>query len=187
LTPEERGALLAAKFALFRTDAAASEISERFSQLLLAFAGATLALFFDKLDKAQLQSETYVGWAAALLCTSLLCGAAQLVLAHIAALVRKGFSDEAQPGSLAAVLNKLDQPHRERVFRLAMTDLMKTRFWPEKFFLQSALAAPTIAEGVSATLQRLQRIMQWQALLFRLQLLSAVAAALPLAIAFWID
>jgi hypothetical protein len=169
----EQDILLKSRVAMFRVEALSSEVNERFSQLLLGFAAAAIALLADKVSVG----STPLGVAAVLLCLSLLVGAAQLILAHIAALVRSGFSD---PEALSAIMGHLPGEAQLRLLRQVLAETLATRFWPDSWFVRNALSYPDIAEGVSDTLMRLRRLIQCQALLYRLQVLLAALAALPL-------
>jgi hypothetical protein len=54
-----------------------------------------------------------------------------------------------------------------------------SRFWPDSILLKRTLAAPDFLEAINDVIRSLRRMIQWQALLYRLQLLLAALAAIP--------
>jgi hypothetical protein len=183
-SPAEQEALFKARVAMFRVDALSSEVNERFSQLLLAFVAAAIGFFAEKIHSSQANpgQDTLLGVAAILLCVSLLVGAGQLILAHIAALVRSGFSD---PDVLTSIMEPLDIPAKLRLLRQVLEETLTTRFWPDSILLRKALEAPDILLGISDALKRLRRMIQYQALFYRLQLLFVSLAAIPVVMAIF--
>ena len=179
-SPAEYEAQVNARVAMFRVDAVSSEVNERFSQLLLGFAAAAIAFFADKIYGAPEKADACFGFAATLLCVSLIVGALQLILAHITSLVRSGFSSA---DILAPIMEPLAKDARCRLLRQVLTETLKTRFWPDTILLRAALKSSDIIEGISDTLLRLRRMIQFQALLYRLQLIFAALAAIPVVLA----
>jgi hypothetical protein len=182
-SPSERIAAYNARFAMFCADAHSSEVNERFSQLLLAFAAAALGFFAEKIHSRGAHGDTsLLGIAATLLCLSLLVGAAQLILAHMAALIRVGL---ANPDILSKELQKLEPAAQVRILREVVAETLASRFWPDTILLKRALTAPDFLEAIADVLRKLRRMIQFQALLYRLQLLLAAVAAIPVLLAIF--
>jgi hypothetical protein len=180
LSPDEQPVAYKARFAMFQVDTLSSEVNERFSQLLLGFAAAGVAFFAEKIFGAK--ADALLGVAATLLCLSLLAGAGQLLLAHIAAMIRSGFGN---PNVLAKELEPLEPKAQLRLIREVLVETLASRFWPDSILLKRALAAPDLLEGIGDVIRSLRRMIQWQALLYRLQLLLSALAAIPVVVAIF--
>jgi hypothetical protein len=109
-------------------------------------------------------------------------GAGQLILAHIAAHVRTGFVD---PDILAKVLEPLEPEAKLRVLHKILVETLATRFWPDNILLKRALEAPDLFEAIKDVIMSLRRMIQWQARLYRLQLVLATLAAIPVVLAIF--
>jgi len=182
LSPTEQIAAYKARFVMFCADAKGSEVNERFSQLLLAFAATALGFFAEKIHSEEAHATTWLGVAAILLCLSLLVGAGQLILAHIAALIRTGLAD---PYVLSKELEPLEPTMQLKALRDVLAETLASRFWPDSILLKRALAAPDLVVAIGDVVRSLRRMIQWQALLYRLQLLLAALAAIPVVLAIF--
>jgi len=179
---EEQVATYKARLAMFYVDAQGSEVNERFSQLLLGFAAAAIGILAEKIHSGEAHADLFLAIAAVFLCASLLLGAGQLILAHIAALIRKGFDS---PDVLAKELGSLEPEAQLRVLRTVLVETLASKFWPDRALLKRAVAAPDLFEAIASVIRSIRRMIQWQALLFRLQVLLAALAAIPVVLAIF--
>jgi hypothetical protein len=129
---------------------------------------------------ADLHLGWWLGGAALLNAVSLLLAAANLLLAHLIAQTRAGLDPAADPASLAKILSTLPPARRMALLHRLLGELAETRFPPDRWFIESAVKGDeaAMADGVFNHLRRLQRLIQWQGLLFRSQLMAAVIGGL---------
>ncbi|HEY0555345.1 MAG TPA: hypothetical protein VGG20_13865 [Thermoanaerobaculia bacterium] len=185
LSEDEAKAFLEGRLTLFRADVVGSQAHERYSLLVAGFSGAVLTALVGK-QVGAFHLGAYQGWAATLNAVSLLLAGISLGFAHLVAQTRAGFEPGSNSKELANLLERLPENRRMELMKRLLRELAETRFPPDRWFINSAIREDgdaAFATGVFNHLRRLQRYIQLQGLLFRLQLFCAIAGGFMLAMA----